>query len=175
MHSLGLKSAVLGLSLFLMDFVTKVLTHLFLPLTPSYAVWFPFYGIPVFKNFLGVSFSINHTTNTGMAWGLFAAHPEYLMTARVLLIGVLIIYYFFLNKEERYTLPLTMVIVGALGNVSDFLIYGHVIDMFHFILWGYDFPVFNIADISIFLGVAWMFVLSWGFSRKKMMTSSRSK
>lgn len=171
MHSL--RAAVLALSIFLIDFVTKVLTHLFLPLTPSYALWFPFNGIPVFKDFLGISFSINHTTNTGMAWGLLAAHPEYLMTARVLLIGVLLIYYFFINKEECYVLPLTMVIVGALGNVSDFLIYGHVIDMFHFVLWGYDFPVFNVADSAIFIGVFWMLLLSWGFKCSGVLATRR--
>jgi signal peptidase II len=173
MRFFGLKSAVVALSIFLMDFVTKVLIHLFMPLNPTYASWFPYQGISVFKNVLGVSFSIDHTTNTGMAWGIFASHPEYLMTARVLFVGLLLIYYFFINKDESYDIPLTMVIAGALGNVSDFLIYGHVIDMLHFVLWGYDFPVFNVADSAIFLGVAWMFILSWGFKSKKKPVKAR--
>ncbi|MCB1080337.1 MAG: signal peptidase II, partial [Chlamydiia bacterium] len=35
-----------------------------------------------------------------------------------------------------------------------------VIDMFHFVLWGYSFPVFNVADMMIFFGVATLLIQS---------------
>ena len=34
-------------------------------------------------------------------------------------------------------------------------------DMLHFVLWGYDFPVFNVADSAIFLGICALFIMSW--------------
>jgi signal peptidase II len=37
--------------------------------------------------------------------------------------------------------------------VLDYLLYGHVIDFFHFVFWGYSFPIFNCADSYITLGV----------------------
>ena len=45
-----------------------------------------------------------------------------------------------------------MVIGGALGNLIDRLVYGRVADFFHFYGFGYDWYVFNVADIAITLG-----------------------
>ena len=45
-----------------------------------------------------------------------------------------------------------LVIGGALGNLIDRLVYGRVADFFHFYGFGYDWYVFNIADIAITLG-----------------------
>ena len=45
-----------------------------------------------------------------------------------------------------------LVIGGALGNLIDRLVYGRVADFFHFYAFGYDWYVFNIADIAITFG-----------------------
>jgi signal peptidase II len=50
-------------------------------------------------------------------------------------------------------IPIWLVLTGALGNALDYCLYGHVIDFLHFTFWGYSFPIFNIADSCIFLGV----------------------
>ena len=44
------------------------------------------------------------------------------------------------------------ILAGAIGNVLDSYIYGHVIDMFHFVFWGRSYGIFNFADAMIFLG-----------------------
>ena len=41
---------------------------------------------------------------------------------------------------------------APIGNVLDFFLYRHVIDIIHFVFWGYDYPVFNVADSLIFIG-----------------------
>ena len=45
-----------------------------------------------------------------------------------------------------------LIIGGALGNLIDRLLYGKVADFFHFYGFGYDWYVFNIADLAITLG-----------------------
>jgi signal peptidase II len=47
-----------------------------------------------------------------------------------------------------------LVIGGALGNLIDRLLYGKVADFFHFYGFGYDWYVFNVADLAITLGAA---------------------
>ena len=55
-----------------------------------------------------------------------------------------------------------MLIGGIFGNLIDRLFYGYVIDFLSFDIFGYKFPVFNIADIFICLGVFIIFICSLG-------------
>jgi signal peptidase II len=124
------------------------------------APYFPYGGIGVFENWQGIDFSINHVMNLGAAWGIFSNFHQALFYARVGIIGAMIVYLCFFSAREQKT-PLLMIITGALGNVLDHLLYGHVIDMFYFRFWGYSFPVFNIADSVIFCGIVWLFIQSF--------------
>lgn len=135
------------------DYVSKYWIQANLPLA---------FQIPVFTNFLGIDFAITHATNRGAAWGMLAQYHTYLFYFRIALVFGLVVYTLFYNKNPSWRYPLALIIAGALGNIFDFFIYGHVVDMFRFVFWGYSYPVFNIADSAIFLGVAWLFVLSWG-------------
>lgn len=146
--------------LLLVDIVTKYLTQAYLPRRALWDLWYPYGGIPVFKNFLGIEFSIVHATNTGAAWGIGGDHQDLLMGLRIVLIAGLILFLAFFNKKSNNVWPLWLIVTGAVGNVIDYFVYGHVIDMFHFILWGYDYPVFNVADSMIFIGIFWLLFLS---------------
>lgn len=121
---------------------------------------YPYGGIAIFKDFQGIEFSIVHATNKGAAWGTFSEYASVLLIFRILLIGFLI-YYYFKHHSLFIRLPLALIIAGALGNVIDIFLYGHVVDMFHFIFFGYDYPVFNIADSAICIGVALYLIFSW--------------
>ncbi|MBA3957295.1 MAG: signal peptidase II [Parachlamydiaceae bacterium] len=147
------------------DLLTKywVQSHLH---PTGYSRGYPYGGIPVFHNFFGIEFSINHETNRGAAWGMLANWQAYLVFFRIALIIGLLCYFFFFNKRRTWDIPLILITAGALGNIVDYFIYGHVIDMFHFVLWGYDYPVFNVADSAIFIGIAWLFILSFIEDRK---------
>jgi len=163
------------------DLVSKFLTQEFLPLTNWYTLWYPYGGIGVFKNFFGIEFSLIHATNKGAAWGMLSNFQEYLLVFRIVLICGLLIYALFINKHKLWEVPLALIIAGALGNVIDFFLYGHVVDMLHFVLWGYDFPVFNIADVAIFCGISSLFIISWlenkgsANSKKSASKSVKSK
>lgn len=144
------------------DAFSKYWVHTSLPIMSSRFPAYPYGGIPVFDNFMGVEFSITHLTNRGAAWGALGGYQDLLVGVRVVLIIAMIIYLILFNKQNIWQIPLFLVIAGALGNVIDYFIYGHVVDMFHFVLWGYDFPVFNIADSAVCVGIfSMIFITSW--------------
>ena len=126
-----------------LDIVTKMWAIHFIP---SYQ-WgvYPFGGISIFS-LGGITFSLNYITNTGAAWGLFANYSGILFALRGLIILGLL---FFIPKR----FPVWLILTGAIGNIIDYCLYGHVIDFFHFTFWGYHFPIFNIADSCITIGV----------------------
>jgi signal peptidase II len=137
------------------DQISKYLTALYLPLTSTHT--YPYGGIPVFSDFLGIQFSLNHAVNKGAAWGVFADYASALLIARLFLIAILVFYFW---KQPSVKIPLILIIAGALGNIVDAFTYGHVVDMFHFVFWGYDYPIFNIADSAICLGIGLYFLQS---------------
>jgi signal peptidase II len=134
-----------------LDVVSKIVALEQIP--PMTIGAYPYGGIGVFANFLGVSFSLNTIVNTGAAWGLFAGHSGLLFGIRTAVILGLVGYLFWSKRRESPTIPLALVVVGAVGNAIDYMLYGHVVDFFHFVFWGSSFPIFNLADSYITLGV----------------------
>lgn len=154
-HGNTLAAWIAGIFVFGADFFSKAAVHAFLPLMQRASPWYPYGGIPLFRDFLGIEFSITHATNTGAAWGVLGGYQVPLLIVRILLIVCLAVYTA-LFAEQRRKLPFALILSGAAANVADYFLYGHVVDMFHFVFWGYSYPVFNIADSSIFIGVLWL-------------------
>lgn len=150
----------IGLFVLIADVISKFLTDAYLPVMRAYSLWYPYGGIAVFKDFLGIEFSISHQINKGAAWGMLADFQVPLLYLRIALIISLLIYAFFLNNQRSWQIPLALIIAGAFGNVIDYFVYGHVVDMLHFVLWGYDFPIFNLADSAIFIGITSLITIS---------------
>lgn len=137
----------------MLDQFTKYWVHLHIPRMTHEAQWYPYGGIGVFENVLGIECSIVHAINYGAAWGMFSSLQVPLLVLRVLLIMGFCFYLILFNKNQALIIPFSLVIFGAIGNILDYFIYGHVIDMIRFVFWGYDYPVFNIADSAIFIGM----------------------
>lgn len=162
----GLQLLIVAFLVFVIDYVSKALiTFYFQPSQYAPAV-FPYGGMTVFQNVGGVDFCIHHVTNRGAAWGLFSSFQEALLLFRIGVIGGLVAYLFKSKNARPYHFPLALIIAGALGNVVDYFLYGHVVDMFHFIFWGHSYPVFNVADSAIFCGIAWICLHSYFLKRK---------
>lgn len=147
----------IALLVFLIDFFSKSYVQQTIPLMSESLPIYPYGGIGLFHNFFGISFSINHLVNQGAAWGIFASWKEYLLYFRVFVIGSLLCYIALVPLSSRAQYHLTLIIAGAIGNISDFFLYGHVVDMFHLTFGSYSYPVFNVADSAIFLGVCGLF------------------
>ncbi len=150
-----------------LDFISKEYTFQNIP--PMY--WsssvYPYGGIPVFQNFCGIDFSLNYVMNKGAAWGVFSSFQSYLLYARFLIIGALLAYTCFARLSFGRKLCLFLILTGAVGNVVDYFLYGHVVDLFHFRFWNYDFPVFNVADSVIFCAVTALMCLNLFEKHKK--------
>lgn len=157
----GYKVVLLAIFVLILDQLTKYLVYHHIPPMEHFSYHYPYGGIGVFENFLGIEFSITHMTNKGAAWGVLGNYQLPLVILRFALIIGTLIYVYFFNTHRSWQIPLFLIIAGAIGNVIDYFNYGHVVDMFHFVLWGYDFPVFNIADSAISIGIAWLIILSW--------------
>lgn len=103
-------------------------------------------------SFGGVSLSLTLTTNEGAAWGFFTGHPWLLLGIRLFFVCFILFFYLRSVRLSLFRFSLLAILAGALGNIVDFFLYGHVVDMVHVIFWGWDYPVFNFADACIFVG-----------------------
>jgi len=156
------------------DFLIKTYIAHTLPLASSSFLAFPFGGISVFTNWCGIDFALVHVANKGAAWGMFSAWQEYLLYLRLFLVAGLVVYLCVTVMSLFRRICFVLICVGACGNVLDYFVHGHVIDMFYFSFWGYSYPVFNVADSAIFLGIALLLGQSLyeKFSAKKSIERS---
>ena len=120
-------------------------------------VLLPFFNFTRTSNF-GVSMGLLTADSLAMRWGLVA------MTGTIALVMLV-----WLLRERKLAeiLPLGLVLGGALGNIRDRAVFGHVIDFadLHFGDWR-PFLIFNLADAAITLGV--LIILARSFlSREK--------
>ena len=155
------------------DMISKYFVFYTLQTAHYVSPFYPYGGIGIFQNFLGIDFCLNRVTNLGGAWGSFASFPIVLLIVRIAIFFGVMVFTFFLNDEKKRRVPLLLIITGACGNILDSFIYGSVVDMLHFVLWGYSFPVFNFADMMIFLGVTTLALQSL-FQKKKKHAPSLS-
>ena len=104
----------------------------------------------IIKNFL----DITYVKNTGAAFSILKDNT-WMITIISLMIIMGVIYYIYKNKPSNNieNIGYGMVIGGALGNFIDRIIYGYVIDFIDFYIFNYNYPVFNLADSFICIGV----------------------
>jgi signal peptidase II len=113
--------------------------------------------IEIIKNFL----YINYVKNTGVAWSMLSGKTVFLIVVGI--VETIILIYFFIKmlkaKNKPYCIALSLMIGGALGNLFDRCMFGYVRDFIDTYIFGYDFPVFNIADSALCIGVAIIIIL----------------
>lgn len=103
-------------------------------------------SIPVIENI----FHITYIENPGAAFGILANHRILFLLLTALIVGVMVYLYLCLqNKKSLTAISLGIVVSGAIGNFIDRFMQGTVTDFLDFRIW----PIFNIADIAICLGL----------------------
>ncbi len=101
-------------------------------------------------------FNLVHVHNTGAAFSLFADQPGwqrgFFMAVGVAAAGFML----YLLRQTRgrpaFSIALALILGGAVGNVIDRALYGHVIDFLDFHMAGWHWPAFNVADSGISVG-----------------------
>lgn len=115
---------------------------------------------------------IVHWQNTGAAFGMFQSLGNVFMILSMI-VSAAIVYYFpqVPRKDRLIRLSMAMLLGGAVGNLIDRLYQGYVTDFLSF----FDFPVFNVADASISMGVVVLFFGMWLQEREKKASGDEEK
>lgn len=113
-------------------------------------------SISVIDNFLYIT---SHR-NEGAAWGILQGKMIFFYVVTLVVIGLVILWIRKLDikKEKLLVIALSLILGGALGNFIDRVMYQHVVDFINTYIFGYDFPIFNIADSALCIGVFLMAV-----------------
>ncbi len=94
--------------------------------------------------------------NAGAAFSFLSdasGWQRWFLSAIAALVSFLIIYLLYKNTSNRlFCFALSLILGGALGNLWDRIMLGHVVDFLDFHLKGYHWPAFNLADSAIFCG-----------------------
>lgn len=134
-------SLLVAFLIIVIDQVTKWIIASSMKIGDSYEV------IPNFLN-------ITSHRNNGAAWGILSGKMFFFYIITVIILIVLVLFFI---KETQYNLfmqlAISLLFAGALGNFIDRLLNGEVVDFIDTNIFGYDFPIFNVADSSLTIGV----------------------
>ncbi len=99
-------------------------------------------------------FHITYVQNKGAAFSMLQGHPLLLIIVPAIIIGIGIIFICVKHKDynKTFMISLSLICSGGLGNLTDRMSQGYVVDMFDFRV----FPVFNVADICVCVGCGLM-------------------
>jgi len=105
--------------------------------------------IQIIRNF----FSLTNVRNFGAGFSILQNQRTFLIFVPI--VAVFVLTYLLVtekNKRKITSISYILIIAGAIGNLIDRVRLGFVIDFLDFIIFGYDFPVFNLADTFITIG-----------------------
>lgn len=107
-------------------------------------------------------FNLTLIHNNGAAFGFLSRKPIlalWLFTGIALLISVILGTYLYRSQNRHWrSCAFALILGGAIGNVTDRLLHGYVIDFLDFYYQYWHFPAFNLADCAITLGAGILFL-----------------
>ena len=106
-------------------------------------------------------FQLTYTTNTGTAFGLFPGLKDVIVVVAALVIAAIVVYQHQLPDEQwQGRVALGFQLGGALGNLTDRLVRGSVVDFVDLNFWPLgQWPIFNLADAAIVTGTSLLALL----------------
>ncbi len=109
------------------------------------------------QNLIPNILSLTYIQNTGAAWSILEGQMVFftiITTIAVIVVTYLLIRY---RQENKFlTIGLALVLAGAIGNFIDRVRLNYVVDMFQTDFM--NFPIFNVADMSLVIGVGLIFI-----------------
>ena len=109
------------------------------------------------KEFIPGFLSFTNIRNTGAAWSLLEGKMWFFYIITVIVV-VVVLYILVknINGSKWFTIGLSLILAGAIGNFIDRIRLGYVVDMFQTEFM--NFPIFNVADSVLVVGVACIFI-----------------
>lgn len=112
-------------------------------------------SIPIIDHF----FYITSHRNAGAAWGILQGQMMFFYIITIFVIIGLVYYMEKYGKDHKLTaISLSLILGGAIGNFIDRLLRQEVVDFLDVMIFTYDFPIFNVADSSLVIGVILIFI-----------------
>ena len=134
------KVFIITIIILVIDIITKIIISNLMNLNES---------IKIIKNFLYLTYA----KNDGIAFSYLEGNRLFIILASIIIIGF-ILSYLYKNKTSKIeTISFGLILGGAIGNLLDRIIYGYVIDFIDIYIFNYNYPIFNIADIGVVIGV----------------------
>lgn len=101
-------------------------------------------------------FALTNLRNDGAAWSMLEGRQG--LFAVITVVAIVIIAYFIWRYRHNWWMivGLSLIMAGTLGNFIDRLSQGYVVDMFETLF--INFPIFNIADACLTIGVLWLII-----------------
>lgn len=123
--------------------------------------------ISVISGFLNFAYA----QNTGAAFSIFDSHGDagrWGLSAVALFASVLVLYYFWRTprSDDRMLGALALLLAGIVGNVTDRIRLGFVVDFIDVQFGSWHYPTFNVADMAIICGAGLM-IIDMFFAKKK--------
>lgn len=140
---------ILTLFVLIIDISSKILIYKMVELEES---------IPIIRNV----FNITYVRNTGVAFSIFN-NKIYLIIIISALIIMSIIWYLCKNKPDSKCekVAYSFILGGAIGNFINRCACGYVTDFIDIKIFGYNYPIFNLADMFIVIGVMLLLICTW--------------
>jgi signal peptidase II len=121
----------------LFDQATKYIVRTNIPLNGSVDIW--------------KILSLTYVQNTGISFGMLKGF-NWIFTLVAIFAFILFAYFYLTERKFQYI----FILAGIGGNLIDRLFLGYVVDFINFHYW----PIFNIADSMISVGIVWLILLS---------------
>ncbi len=111
-------------------------------------------SVPIIRDIFHLTF----VKNTGAAFGIFQERNLLFIILSIIIIAAILISAIRARKEEKLFLAaLGLLLGGAVGNLTDRIFLGYVVDFLDFRIW----PVFNIADSAITISIIVLIFILW--------------
>lgn len=100
--------------------------------------------------------------NRGAAWGILEGQMWFFYIITILVVGILVVYMKMIKPGQRlFGIALGLMLGGAIGNFIDRVFRKEVVDFIHTYIINYNFPIFNIADSALVIGVGLVIIHSF--------------
>lgn len=102
---------------------------------------------------LGTFFRMTYVHNSGAAFGLDLGGRWSFVAVTIVVAAFILFYYWRSERTLTARWALALILGGALGNLADRIRIGEVVDFLHLSVAGFSWPIFNVADIGVSVGV----------------------
>ncbi len=120
--------------------------------------------IPIIENFLYIT---SHR-NQGAAWGILQGQMTFFYIVTVIVVIFIVYYIQKYGKDSRFfAYSMAIILGGAIGNFIDRLFRKEVVDFIDVYPFGYNFPIFNVADSALTIGVILLIIYILFFEGKQ--------